>query len=689
MSSFLPTLPSVMGSVAARLYLLIHVLSILALIHSSVAVDPAWNGYVPPGTAPANTAFTPYYPAPGTITFDSRSSSIIYTGNWNQDHSPLYVDNSTHSTSDPHASFSLRFKGTGIEWFGSRSSRHGSAHVFLDGKPMGPINIRIRSSTPQVQQRLCSFPDLPYGYHDLKVVNDKSSHIDIDALVVTDTSTQNHGPRHIASDSILPRSAASTLHQKGSTGVAAMQLAVVSADQALIIDKVEHNPLAIDGHPAWATLFNFKTGERTPLRMQSNSFCAGGSYLSNGTLVNVGGNPVVEDKVGPAQFGDVDGLQAIRLFHPCDENKDSCKIYENHRRLRMASPRWYATVTRVDDGSAMIMGGSRKGGWINNSTENCPNIEFFPPKSIHGSNGLPIHLPFLVDTLNSNLFPIVCSLPDGTVFVAANRDAMIYDWKRNTERRLPRLPNGVRVTYPMSGSGVLLPLHYANDYAPEVLLCGGSTIDDTRAGYEISSQEPASSQCVRMTLNEEGISKGWQVENMPQRRTMPDMILLPTGEIMILNGAASGLSGYGNVKDQVGTSNADNPVFTPDLYDPNAPAGQRFSSDGMPTSHIPRLYHSVATLTPLGSILIAGSNPNLDRSEETYRTEYTAEELRPSYMGKHRPKLLVNDAKIGFGEEKCFKVDMAKSTKRQDGDVKSKSHFHIFFAYVLILLQWS
>jgi hypothetical protein len=75
---------------------------------------------------------------------------------------------------------------------------------------------------------------------------------------------------------------------------------------------------------------------------------------------------------------------------------------------------------------------------------------------------------------------------------------------------------------------------------------------------------------------------------------MPYGVLLPDGKVLIINGAAGGTAGYGNVQNQVGTSNADGPVYQPLLYDPEAPAGKRFSSQGLPTSDIPRLYHSVA-----------------------------------------------------------------------------------------------
>lgn len=396
--------------------------------------------------------------------------------------------------------------------------------------------------------------------------------------------------------------------------------------------------------------------------MHSNSFCAGGSFLSNGSFINLGGNPVVGDKTGATDFGDVNGLQAVRLFHPdlCDEEGRGCDIVEAPHKLRLASPRWYNTVLRLDDGSAMILGGSTRGGWINNATTNNPTIEYFPPKNIHGFNGVPIPSLFLAETLNSNLFPIAFLLSDGRVFVAANQDAMIYDWKAHTERRLPKIPNGVRVTYPMTGTAVLLPLSSTNNFASIVLICGGSTIDDTRAGYEIDSQEAASSQCVRMELSDAGIERGWEVEQMPQARVMPDSVLLPTGDVVILNGAGTGIAGYGNVKDQIGFSNADHPVLTPVIYRPSEQSGSRFTSEGLPTSNIARLYHSVATLVPDGRIMIAGSNPNLDRSSAQYETEYRVEWLEPRWMNddETRPKANISVTGMPYGSTFTITVNL-------------------------------
>jgi hypothetical protein len=621
--------------------------------------------------------------------YDSECPLILYSGPWSDSFSSTYVHKSLRWTNNVKASISFPFRGTGIEWFGNSGRTHGIVDVYIDGKLVRRVNLWNHSTLKQ--QRLFWMFDLPHGKHTIKIVNSgkrtgsKNTRFDLDAFVVTNGArSRNHGQQLAEQHSLpsstrppllnlaqAPSSAASdwSLEERGSTGVHAMQIVIVSLTHALIIDKVEHNPLTISGHPAWAAMYNLKTHAIKPLSMESNSFCAGSTFLSNGTLINVGGNPVVEGHTSSADFGDLDGLQAIRMFDPCDsESANGCEMYENHARIRMASPRWYNTVIRISDGSAMIIGGSKKGGWINNATVNNPTIEYYPPKSIHGSNGLPIDFPFLVDTLYSNLFPIAFLLPDGRIFIAANNDATIYDWQNNTEQRLPAIPNGVRVTYPMTGTGLLLPLSPDNDYAPEMLICGGSAIDDTKPGYEISSKDPATAQCSRMLLTDEGIAAGWQVEQMPQARLMPDAVLLPTGDVIIVNGAGSGISGYGNVVDQVGASNADNPILTPVLYDPLAKLGQRFSSEGMPTSRIPRLYHSVATLTPDGVIMIAGSNPNLDRSEVEYGTEYRVEWLSPPYMQKNRPSWdSAVPTMIGFGQSVQVRAECSAGAVRGAG----------------------
>ena len=81
-------------------------------------------------------------------------------------------------------------------------------------------------------------------------------------------------------------------------------------------------------------------------------------------------------------------------------------------------------------------------------------------------------------------------------------------------------------------------------YTPEVLLCGGSTIDDTVDPSTLSSQIPASNQCARMKLTPAGIAAGWEVETMPDNRLMIDAIVMPDGNVLLINGAATGVSAF-------------------------------------------------------------------------------------------------------------------------------------------------
>ncbi|KAF9028596.1 copper radical oxidase [Hymenopellis radicata] len=419
-----------------------------------------------------------------------------------------------------------------------------------------------------------------------------------------------------------------SLVQNGTTGVSALELAVTSENTVIVLDKVEHNPLTVDGHIAWVSEVNLETKAIRALNPASNTWCATGSFLSNGTLVSSGGNPVV--------ITGEDGRQALRLFTPC--NDGTCDIFENQDVIRLTSFRWYAASVRLEDGSVLIFGGSTIGGFTNNASIINPTYEFFPSKNINGFNGIQIPSQFLHDTLNGNEFPIMVYLPDGTIFVAANQNAMILDWKTNTETRLPDIPNGVRITSPFSAGATLLPLTPENDYTPEVLICGGSTFPDSTDTSIVDSRFPASDQCSRLVLTPAGIAAGWMVETMPQARIMLELILLPDGRVVIVNGAQIGLAGYGNAFNQIGESNADHPALTPVVYDPAAPSGQRFSSDGIPASAIPRMYHSTATLIPDGTIMLAGSNPNTDVTTAVrFPTEYRMEFLSPPYMSRPRP----------------------------------------------------
>ncbi|XP_006462814.1 hypothetical protein AGABI2DRAFT_179427 [Agaricus bisporus var. bisporus H97] len=446
--------------------------------------------------------------------------------------------------------------------------------------------------------------------------------------------------------------------QNGTTGIVALESIIVSDTLAVFFDRATDNPLHIDGHPAWGALWNLETNTASPLNVTTDAFCATGSFLSNGTMVSIGGHT-------PAIPEAKDGRNGLRIWEPCDDpNGEGCGLFEDPKTLHMAETRWYATSLRMFDGSIMIIGGMHKKTSFNND-DPTNSIEFFPPKD----GGVPRPLDLLERTLPANLYPRSFALPDGKIFMAAANQTIIYDFETNTETRLPDIPNNVRVTNPLDGTATLLPLH-PPDYIPEILICGGTNTSDQLPVEELSSQTPASDQCSRMTLTPEGIERGWEIERMLEPRIMPEMILLPNGEIVIISGAQTGYAAISGVKDPVGNnSNADHPAFTPSIYTPDAPLGQRISNAGMPTTDIARIYHSSVTLTPKGNLLLAGSSPNTVVVNGTqYPSEFRAEYLNPPYMTVERPQLSNVPKQIAFNSE--FSVDISVPSRLTQGDLK-------------------
>lgn len=180
----------------------------------------------------------------------------------------------------------------------------------------------------------------------------------------------------------------------------------------------------------------------------------------------------------------------------------------------------------------------------------------------------------------------------------ANWDTVLLDYHTNTEYRLADMPHAVR-TYPASAGTAMLPLTPSNNWTATLVFCGGSNIasDKWVTNWDIAAH-PASTSCVRITPDASGDYE--EDDSLAQGRSMGNMILLPTGQIIYLNGAATGVAGYGNDSWAIGESYADNAILQPMLYEPNAPPGKRWSDGGFGQSTIARMYHSSATLLPDG-----------------------------------------------------------------------------------------
>ena len=70
-----------------------------------------------------------------------------------------------------------------------------------------------------------------------------------------------------------------------SSGVVVQQSVIVSPTLALFFDRAANAPLQVNNHSAWGAIWNLETHAVTPLDLITNSWCAGGALLSNGTMV--------------------------------------------------------------------------------------------------------------------------------------------------------------------------------------------------------------------------------------------------------------------------------------------------------------------------------------------------------------------------------------------------------------------
>ncbi|KAF8924633.1 hypothetical protein BGZ58_001590, partial [Dissophora ornata] len=337
----------------------------------------------------------------------------------------------------------------------------------------------------------------------------------------------------------------------GNSGVTAQHIALVTPTKMLIIDRAEDNPPKLpSGNLAYNAEYDLVKNEYRVLEVQTNTFCSGGGFLPNGTMISAGGAEMHQSSDS--------GFQSLRMWNPC--NDDSCGWIENPQdpAWTLTSNRWYVSITSLPSGKLFVLGGSTKSLAVNFMETNNPTWEIYPkPAGVKAADYKPNFMQFMVDALPNNLYPNVYSLPDGNIYIFANQKSMIFNVERNEViKHLPPIPGGPR-SYPLTGSHVLLPLDPAKNYAHEVLVCGGSEAQLPRA--------KALQTCGRINLND--VDPQWEMDEMPTPRLMGDALILADGKIMILNGCQAGYAGFHHGKD---------PVYTPTIYDPEAPLGSRF-----------------------------------------------------------------------------------------------------------------
>ncbi|KAJ7957834.1 Galactose oxidase [Quillaja saponaria] len=408
-----------------------------------------------------------------------------------------------------------------------------------------------------------------------------------------------------------------------SIGIVAMHMQLLSNDRVIIYDRTDFglsnlslpdgrcrnnpNELAVKVDcTAHSVEYNVASNTFRALFVQTNVWCSSGAVTPDGLLVQTGG------------FND--GDRAVRIFKPCPD----CDWEEKGSLL--GASRWYATNHILPDGRLIIIGGIGQF-----------NYEFYP-KTAGGDK--VYNLPFLAQTsdpggVDNNLYPFVFLNVDGNLFIFANTRSILFDYNNNrVVREYPSIPGGDPRNYPSTGSAVLLPLKnlQAPNVEAEVLLCGGAprgAFQNVGGGTFVG----ALNTCGRLKITDP--KPQWVIENMPGPRVMGDMLLLPNGNVLIINGAEVGTAGWENGRE---------PAMSPLFYRPNNPTNSRFELQT--PAGIPRMYHSTAVLLRDGRILVGGSNPHVGYSFSNvlFPTELRLEAFSPSYLDAQfanvRPKIV-------------------------------------------------
>ncbi|CAI8606546.1 unnamed protein product [Vicia faba] len=394
-------------------------------------------------------------------------------------------------------------------------------------------------------------------------------------------------------------------------GIVAMHMQLLHTDRLIIFDRTDFGLSNLSlpngkcrNDPTETTVkidctahsveYNVISNTFRPLFVQTDVWCSSGGVNPAGTLVQTGG------------FND--GDRTVRTFEPCN----NCDWREIPGGL--TARRWYATNHILHDGRQIVIGGRRQF-----------NYEFYPKNDIGAKNLYT--LPFLAQTnepvAENNLYPFVFLNVDGHLFIFANNRAILFDYNKNlVVKTFPQIPGGDPRSYPSTGSSVLLPLNnlQAREVEAEVLVCGGAP----KGSYQKAETKEfigALNTCARIKITDP--KPKWVVETMPEGRVMGDMVILPNGDVLIINGAGSGTAGW-----ELGRE----PVLNPVLYKTKKPTGSRFESQN--PSNTPRMYHSTAVLVRDGRVIIGGSNPHIGYSfgNVLFPTELSLEAFSPSYL---------------------------------------------------------
>jgi hypothetical protein len=142
---------------------------------------------------------------------------------------------------------------------------------------------------------------------------------------------------------------------------------------------------------------------------------------------------------------------------------------------------------------------------------------------------------------------------------------------------------------------------------------------------------------------------------MNHNRVMPDTVLLPDGQLLVVNGAHVGMSGgflihFGN------PLGASDPALAAELFDP-----ENETWDELCKASVPRLYHATALLLPDARVVVAGHDGFLNMPQPN-ASRYEIEVFSPPYLFRGpRPVITSAPTYVAYGS--VFSIGLDDASK--------------------------
>ncbi len=447
---------------------------------------------------------------------------------------------------------------------------------------------------------------------------------------------------------------------RSSTGVIAIHAALMPRTDSVhvvsrpLARRFSYEPgiiVASDGAGELSTLYHTNNGTYTVKPIREAPFCMGAVFLSDGTLFTAGG----QDAAVPFPPY-LEGRNVVRRF-------SSTTMLWNVSSTRLRDFHWYPTLVYLPDDRVLIVNGFRS-----EFGSSAPHrLELY---DVRADRVMMSTLSHPMAANDMDLYPTMYLLPwrpldsptsyaifaarcwTTLIFTVSARDPAGSDATTIAVLRgaaLPRWPSFWSVAPfcgPSSGGGTaaMLMLEPGSNYAPDVAMFGG--IDNWAPNPACVCDRLASPWTMRLRLDRPSVMANttrYVRERMPSRRYAADAVTLPTGQVIIVNGAQSGRSA-GTVD---GGGQSRTPVLNAWLYTPSVPLPVGYDPDTtvsprfmvLAASTIVRYYHSTALLLPDASVLVAGS----EQGAECFGNgctgvaapavpEYRAEKFKPPYF---------------------------------------------------------